>query len=447
MPKLNTIGPGQRWGFICFGQSTVRSRMAHTTRIATWFHLRKAALLVVCLVLSFFLHPRPSSSAQKSYYYVHVSSFRAEKNANRDARRLRGEGYTSVVRREKVRDLGYWYRVYIGPFTSLREANLKKVELKSKKLVKYAAVRKEKTLIQEVLPRPPEVAKKKAPPPVYVPAPPPKKPPAVPPMAERPSERKKPPVLAAPTPPAEISLKPRREVRVMPWKGKGRNMPAGNLFLGLGHTYRETETELTSRKKITTTTIEDVVLSDTERKGFSTSFNMDSLKVRFGLSNSLEAFAEIAGTYQETSNFGSAYGGGLRLNVFEIKRGQLRGLYGALQGEYLGGEVEYEYSSADGNTWQKDAEWQELSAKVELGLTRAGFAGYAGTVYLRYREDTERELVPPTATPFVFQDELEGDGIGVYGGVTVRLSSAFLINIEGQAVSQESVFGAIEYRF
>ncbi len=428
--------------------------MPYTTRIATCFYFRKTALLAVFVVLLFFCHPRPLSSAQNPYYYLHVSSFRVKKNAYRDAQRLRQQGYNTVVRREKVRDLGYWYRVYIGPFSSRKEANFKKAELKRKKLIEYAAVLKRKTLIREERPRPPEVAKKKVPPPVYVPAPPAKKPPAVPPVPERPPEAKKPPVLAAPKPPSEITVRPRREIRLMPWKGKGRNMPAGNLFVSLGHTYREVETELTRRKRITsdgaTTTIEDVALSDTEREGFQTSLHMDSLEVRLGLTNSLEAFAEIAGTYQETSDFGSAYGGGLRLNLFEVKGGGLRGLYGALQGEYLSGEIEYEYSSADGNMWQKDVDWEELSAKAELGITRSRFGGYTGAVYLRYREDTERELLqnlPPPFIQFVFQDELEEDGFGVYGGVIVRVSPAFLINIEGQAVSQESIFGAIEYRF
>jgi hypothetical protein len=42
---------------------------------------------------------------------------------------------------------------------------------------------------------------------------------------------------------------------------------------------------------------------------------------------------------------------------------------------------------------------------------------------------------------------LEQKGLGVYGGLDIRLSSTFFLNIEGQAISQESIIGALEYHF
>jgi hypothetical protein len=47
----------------------------------------------------------------------------------------------------------------------------------------------------------------------------------------------------------------------------------------------------------------------------------------------------------------------------------------------------------------------------------------------------------------VFQDELEQESVGIYGGVVIRLTPAFLVDIEGQAGSRQSISGALEYHF
>jgi len=435
--------------------------MFYNTPMATQFSFQRDIWLVLCIIFLVFCYPDYVTSAEKYYYYLHVSSFRLKKSASQDAARLQDKGYDATIRREKVADLGYWYRVYVGPFSSLKEANLKKKELKRRKLVEYVAIQKKEELIGRELPKKPEPA---APPPV------PKKPAELPIMPEEIVEAKKPPVSipsveereavkkpalpTAPEPLAKIAVKPPREKIEFRWKGVGRNMPQGHISLGFRHTYQEIETELTRRTQITsdgtTTTSEEVPLSESEKQGFYTKMHMDSLDIRFGLTNYLEVFAEIAGTYRELSDFGLAYGGGLRLNLFEVKQGGLRGFYGALQGEYLGGEVKHDYTSPDGNKWEKEANWQEFSAKGEIGLTRSRFAGYAGAVYFRYSEDTERQSLhnlPPSLTSFVFQDELEQESFGAYGGVVIRLTPGFLVNIEGQAGSQESISGALEYHF
>ena len=433
--------------------------MFYNTAMATQFSFHRDIWLVLCIIFIVFCYPDCVTGAEKHYYYLHVSSFRLKKSASQDAARFQDKGYDATIRREKVANLGYWYRVYLGPFSSLKEANLKKKELKRRKLVEYVAIQKKEELIGRELAKKPEPA---VAPPVH------KKPAELPIMPEEIVEAKEPPVPipsvedreavkkpsppTEPEPPVEIAVKPPREEMEFQWKGAGRNMPQGNISLGLLHTYQEIETELTRRTQITsdgtTTTSEDVSLSESEKQGFHTKMHMDSLGVRFGLTNHLEIFAEIAGSYREFSDFGFAYGGGLRLNLFEVKQGGLRGFYGALQGEYLGGEVKHDYTSLDGNQWEKEADWQEFSAKGEIGLTRSRFAGYAGAVYFYYSEDTERQLLlPPSLTSFVFQDELEQESLGVYGGVVICLTPAFLVNIEGQAGSEESISGAIEYHF
>jgi hypothetical protein len=436
--------------------------------------------LMLTIISSVFCTPNVVSSAER-YYYLHISSFRLNKRAVQDVERLRNKGYTAITRRERVPNMGYWYRVYIGPFSSLREAKLKRKELKRKKLVEYVAIQKRQSLISGELGKPPEIEKRKAPIEVEAAAPKislpqqltptvPEKPVEVPPAPEKPTEAEevpvpippmeeprevKAPLPKAPTKPSgRITARPPRKTVEFPPKGNGRNMGRGNFSLGLRHTYREVQPELTKRRSITsdgtTTSIEDISLAGVGKNDLPTALHMDSLHLRFGVTDYLEVFAEIGGAYGEPSELALAYGGGLRLNLFEVKGGRFRGFYGGIQGEYLGGGLEEEYTSSAGNKWKKDADWQEFVAKGELGVARSWFATYIGGVYFRYREDTERqqlENLPASLTSFVLQDELEEESFGVFGGIDINLTSAILVNIEGQVLSQKSIFGTLEYHF
>lgn len=422
--------------------------------------------LMLTLAILMFCTPNVFCSGERYYYYLHISSFRLKESAVRDVARTRNQGYDAIAKRERVPGKGYWYRVYIGPFSSLLEAKLKREELRRQKFVEYVAINKNESLIVDDLEEkkapvslPPEAGPVVPAKPAEVPAAP-EKPPApkkvpvpIPSMEER--EQVKRPLPAAPTkPPARISAKPPRKMREFAPKGSGRNMGLGNFSLGLQHTYRKVQPEVTKRKCITsdgtTTTIEDISVTGPEKDDFTTSVHMDSLCIRYGLADYLEVFAEIGGAYREFSDLGFVYGGGLRLNLFEVKGGWLRGFYGGLQGEYLGGTVEYEYSSFQGNKWEKEAEWQEFVGKVELGLTRSRVSTYIGGAYFHYREDTERqqlENLPPSFTSFVLKDELEEEGLYAFGGIDVNLTSTVLVNIEGQVGSQKGIVGRLEYHF
>jgi hypothetical protein len=429
--------------------------------MARQFIVRIKLWMVLCLLLFVFAYPECLIGAEKYYYYIHISSFRSVRNADKDAERLYQKGYDTVVSHERVADKGFWYRVYIGPFTSLREAKMRRSEVMRKKLVDYSAIKKRKTLIRRELPKKPEVAERKkevereelvkeVPPAPKVPA----EVPAItemPPKVEEPAVPKPPEkVVKAVKPPPTVAVKPPRKKREFKWEGAGRNLPQGRISLEYRHIYRDIESELEKRKQITSSGITEVSLSSADREGFHTSFHMDGLRFRVGLARSLELFADVSGAHKEFSDFGLAYGGGLRLNLFQVTRGGLGGLYGAVQGEYVRGEVGYEYTSPDGNKWEKDADWNEFSVKGEVGLIRRKIGGYAGVIYLNYQEDAERKLIytlPPSVTSFAFQDELEQKGLGIYGGVFIPLSSTFLLSIEGQALSQESIIGALEYHF
>jgi lysophospholipase L1-like esterase len=102
---------------------------------------------MLAIIPLMFCAPNVVSSAEKHYYYLHISSFRVKKRAFQDAERLQDKGYKTITRREQLANLGYWYRVYIGPFSSLQEAKLKSKELRRKKLVDYVAVHKKDSLI------------------------------------------------------------------------------------------------------------------------------------------------------------------------------------------------------------------------------------------------------------------------------------------------------------
>ncbi|UCF56193.1 MAG: SPOR domain-containing protein, partial [Deltaproteobacteria bacterium] len=358
--------------------------------------------LMLTIISSVFCSPNVVSSAQRYYYYLHISSFRLNKRAVQDVERLRNKGYNAITRRERVPNMGYWYRVYIGPFSSLREAKLKRKELRKKRLVEYVAIHKKGSLISGELGKPPEIEKRKAPIEVKAAAPKinlpqqltptvPEEPVEVPPAPEKPPEAKevpvpippmeerqevKAPLPTAPTrPPAKISAKPPRKTVEFPPKRNGRNMGWGDFSLGLRHTSREVEPDITKRKQITsdgtTTSIEDISVAGVGTSDLPTALHIDSLHLRFGLTDYLEVFAEIGAAYGELSDLAFAYGGGLRLNLFEVKGGRFRGFYGGLQGEYLNGGFEEDYTSSTGNKWKKDADWQEFVAKGELGVARS----------------------------------------------------------------------------
>jgi hypothetical protein len=411
--------------------------------------------------------PTHLSAAQK-YYYIHIGSFRAKENAVKVARDLQQKGYPSVVSGERVQNKGYWYRIYVGPISSLSIAKLQSSELKKKGLTKYTAIYK-KSLIQDDSRKTVRTAKKAAPiatatagiklsQPAKTAPSAGKKPPPVQSTQKRVETAKKAPPTVSPTeerppkPDAKISEEPSEEVSELQRRGYGRNISAGRLALSLRHTYREVNTELTDRTQIDSDgTTQDLPISSSEKNDFDTDMNLSMLRVSLGLTDFLEVYGEIGACYDDFEDFNLAYGGGARLNLLEIKTGSLRGFYTALAADYQKGKLETEYQSIAGNRFSKDADWWDFTGKGEIGFTRNRFAVYLGGTYFVYDEDTDRkqlENLPPGLTSRKFEDDLEEENnFGAYGGLSVHLTPGLLINLEGQAVTQSSITGAIEYRF
>jgi len=373
--------------------------------------------LSTLIVISFiFLYPDITLSAEKYYYYLQAGSFRIKKDAIKFIEKIEKHEYKVVAKYEKIADQGHWYIVYIGPLSSKKEVNLTIKSLRNKKLAKYLAVHRKKSLISDNLMTKKQVVNEKA------------------------IEVEKSSVQVSATKIKEITQ-----------RGIGRNMAGKNFAIGYRHSYREVETEVTKRKQITSTGSSTVAVSDSEKDDFPTSMHIDSLYARYGLTNFLEFFLEAGVGYKESSNTSFVYGGGLQLSLFEVKSGALKGLYSSLSGAYLSGDVEYEYRSPAGNKWNKEAEFKEVSIKGELGIIRSRFAAYFGAVFLDYNETTKRDkltgLTPP-GTSLIYEDELENENsFGGFAGVEIYLTPSALIKVEGQLISKEIIFIAFEYHF
>jgi len=82
---------------------------------------------------------------------------------------------------------------------------------------------------------------------------------------------------------------------------------------------------------------------------------------------------------------------------------------------------------------------------------RPKFAVYLGGVFLKYNETTLREQLTgldPSYTSFIYEDELENENsFGGFAGVQIYLTPSILAKVEGQVVSQKSIFVAVEYHF
>ena len=409
------------------------------------------SILFIFAICSFLIVPRNTFSASGPYYYLHVESFRAEKSARISVKNFQRKGIAAVVKKEKVAKLGDWYRVYIGPFATRQAAKQKVTELKKKGIIEYAAIKRQDSQVTATTAISPPVVKKK------VKAPPPKpvskvQQPQPPVEAKATTQVTPPPVKKkvvkpkAVTPPPETKprkLKPGPPIRTIRG-GKGRNVAGGSVAVGFTYNYRDINTELTERLENGVPL--DMSAFDDKKNEFPTTMHQNTLSLTLGVTDYFQIFAQGGIAYDELSDSSFVYGGGLRINLFQTTNDSIiPGFYAALHAAYLSGEFEEEFESIAGNNFEKESEWDELSAGIEIGISRGGWDIYVGGHYFDYSEDTERRRVDLLV---VFKDELEQENdVGIYGGVTIRLSQSVALNIEGRALTQEAILAAIEFRF
>jgi cell division septation protein DedD len=77
-----------------------------------------------------------------TYYVLQVASFRDRAEAERYARAFRDRGYAAEVVSVNLPGKGTWHRVYVGRFKSRTEAEKAYRELKARKLIKTAYIKK-----------------------------------------------------------------------------------------------------------------------------------------------------------------------------------------------------------------------------------------------------------------------------------------------------------------
>lgn len=471
---------------------TRKSKTYKDTRISiasiekkTYPSLRIVTSTVFILVLL----PWASYSAQKHYYYLHVASFRIESNAMISAKKLRRYQVNTIIRKESVPNKGEWYRLYIGPYSTKQEAQLKSRELKQKRAIKYASIQKKgilspietetraKAVLKKPEPAPAKVSPPVPPPPVIVEKKPPAKPLAIvpekKPLTPKPAisaEPTKPPVQK-PAPPKQpekkkaetdaIAITAEKVERKKPEQParieKGRNVRGDKVALGYKHSFRRIETVVTSRERIDsngTTTITAVSLTEDQKDNYPTRVHLDTAVLRYGLTNYLDIYGEVGVSYDddEIGGLGPAYGGGLRLNIFQMAGTETStGFYAALQGDYYRGEFEKEFTSTMGNKFKRETDWQDITGRLEFGITQYRFDAYIGGTYFNYQEDTDRQQLNNLSASIntrIFRDELEQkNDFGIYGGLSFRFTPHLMFNIEGRALDYKGVSGSVEYRF
>ena len=251
-------------------------------------------LNVLCIIFIIFIlifSSSPVYCATNYYYYLQVGSFRSVPRALYYAKKLHSLNENTLIRGEDIPDLGYWYRVYLGPFPSYREADHKRQELLKKRFYAESALILKKTfpiqnnlseeaesIIKGVRTAPEKEAVKISPPEevtislnkseIELPSPEEK-----PSMEEVPLARelgeKEPPTIkaeaAANTLTEATSKSSATPTPQRMQKGHGRNIAKGKLALGVKHTYLKTQTKVTNRKNITsdgtTTTTQNVSLA------------------------------------------------------------------------------------------------------------------------------------------------------------------------------------------
>jgi hypothetical protein len=418
----------------------------------------------------------PVYCAAEYYYYVQVASSRVEKNATRYAQKLRFLDINTVVRCEKVADMGYWNRVYTGPFPSKREAKLKGLEFREKGLFsgptivhkkrsmicsnlkeRHELIKKteilsgERLLAKAVFPQDtPGLAKEK----LTGVSSAEDKIPAAKPTSIQNSVKEKGSTTKEDSPDQLTGLGGSAD-KNRAKKGRGRNAGQGTLVVGIKHIYLDLSTQLTKRTSVSsdgvTITKEKVTLGNVKKDDFPTSMHIDTFRLRYGLTDYLEFFADAGFAYDELPDSKFVYGLGARMNLFERTVAGFGEFYGALQGEYMAGSLEDEYNSRAGYRWKKETDWQMISTGVELGVTRSRFTLYVGGSCLIYREDTDRILKDNPPLPMIslkYRDDLEEEKrFGAYAGIEVQLSPVLYLNIQGQVLNEESIFGALEYYY
>ncbi len=213
----------------------------------------------------------------------------------------------------------------------------------------------------------------------------------------------------------------------------GRNMKRMKASVGLRHSFLDRKTVLTNRLDGTTTEPESETI--TTGDSYSTKMHNDSVRLRFGLTDAIEAFVDAGLAYDQLSNISDmkpVFGGGGRVNIAAFDKGFLSGLYLAISCEYLQGKLIKNDSSVD---------WQDMTATLESGIVFSKMSFFAGCSYMMYSESI-------TTKQIQIEDELEQQGsINFSGGIEYNYLPSMNFLLEIQAPNRQGGIMSVEYRF
>jgi len=423
-------------------------------------HTGYCALPIIYSLLCVFLFctAAPQSTASNGqYYYLQIGTFSVEANAKRLVRQV--HGYTSrvVIRGAESASLGWVYTVFVGPFATWSEADAVRIPIRKQGILiedAFVVATSEpfpgSLPIETKMPDRP-VAEEPATPP---PAEPAGEPPAEPPPSDEVPEPEVTREEALEPPPAPAAeKKPQPDMATQETKTTpdlrpfrtGRNLGKGVFGLAYSHTYGEYQNQIDSRKSRTSGTTTDIPISTLQGLEFDTTMHRDMLRLRYGVVDRFDIFADVGVAYDESATPKPVFGGGGRFEYLLPFKTSPGGLFVAAQGDFLIGELETEFTSAQGGQWKKESDWYEVNGRLEMGLRFVRWTPYLGGAYSVYREETERQ---PISGSFTFIDELSEDTpYNVYGGVDIYATKKLLFNIDGRYGTFNSVAGSIQYNF
>lgn len=411
-----------------------------------------------------------------SEYFLQVGAFKREANALRLEKAIGALGHPVTVREKSISPETILHQVIVGPYDSrgAAEAGKKKLRRQGVFLEDAFVIRmpalpltqtaKEEKTKEDVSPPP-------APIPEKAPSSPAKTPPGAPALAESPkpsppAEEPPPPVVETRSTTGEAvsdtardtsreEVEPPSPVLSKEADTDPRHLTRGPWSVAFRHSYTEVPTQIEKRTAVGVSggaTVSTPVPTDTiQNADFDTVMHTDTLRLSLDITDSFEIFADAGMAYHDLESPRPVYGGGARYQFFTTGVGEAGLLYGALQGDFLAGSLEHEYDSDQGNRWRKEADWQDLSARLEIGARFTRWTLFGGATYGLYREETDRTLltnIPAGLTSLVYKDELEQDAVlGGFGGASYTFSPGWKALVEGQAGNRNRVTGQIQYGF
>lgn len=255
--------------------------------------------------------------------------------------------------------------------------------------------------------------------------------------------------------PLETSVKSRSEQRRHPAnvEAKGRNMKRLKASATLSHAFLDRKTVITDQSLTdaggTTQVTTGVGLKDT----FSTDMHNDSVRVRLGLTDTVEVFLDAGvafDTLSALSDMEPAFGGGFRVNIATVDDGFFSGGYLAFSGEYLQGKLTTKDTSADGLVESfTSTDWQDMTATLETGIILSKVSLYTGFSYMLYSESvTTKQIESPSGDIRLIEEELEQqDSFNFLCGVEYHVSPSLDVQFEVQAPNRQGGIMSVEYRF